>query len=922
MEDKFKGFDWFGQSIQLTYKGEDSYKTIIGASVSFVLILVLLGFSIFKAYNMLNRVNPEFSRVSLIRDMTQEEIFLPQLSGFDFAFGLNEDLDPRIGHFTVKQFGLYQTAAKDSEGRTIKNITKRDIPFEKCGKLNFNYPNETEIVAKGISNFICTTTFDYQFRGNYYTDSFEYLEVKLQKCIDPPNATKKKCFNQTYIDSYLDKQFFNFVFVNNYFDLTNFEKGKFIKPFIDDSLFFEIEAKRMKKANFYIQAQEAELEDDLIQFGQSHQLNFHQVSNSRSYDNQFKEEEGFVIAIYLRFDNKYDLYTRKVYSALELLGDIGGLYGSLLGIGFFFVGFISSRMFMSDIMKKIYQVRKYVFEPDIKTLKKLDEMEQSQNNNQRSRNNKSSDNPGSKKFSKIKTKTSRGKKRSQSPQKDKDQDQWAKTTADQYSSRARMSSYQNQQSPYQSRRSYSRSSRQGSQRNSPKRSSSFKTKQQLQEEYEIKENEIKNAKEFKGKKVLGEDDINSLLMSFVSRMSFNYQMRDILQYLGKCLCLRDLSKKRQKRYYKKHYLFNKGEEKLSQELDIIQLLKTQRKFRLLAQALLSQKHRMLLRFQRQNLIETATESSDSDDNNLDTFALMENKNPLIRLVIYGKVKKMIKAFQGKKLKNIEKNLMRGVFQRKIKDFQEDQNDQNENKTLLQRLHDNLINDYEIDLEYLYNGYKNTSQKLQIQNYIEKKHIGPEQTDKTTVIKQEPTQVKQFQKKKSVQFYDDQYIVKDNQNQDGSQFTSKDDQMSKQVTQHSQNENQRSQENGPNAADFNIIVDDDLGIENNRSSVSQKNTEIDEQELREDILDDDGLSLSLRLDYEIDDRQQNLAFDSLQNNLTNMRYKFLSKEFNKSLRQSESNLQMIMQKNEFNAKNNKEQQYKRKGKLARILEIDQ
>jgi len=47
---------------------------------------------------------------------------------------------------------------------------------------------------------------------------------------------------------------------------------------------------------------------------------------------------------------------------------------------------------------------------------------------------------------------------------------------------------------------------------------------------------------------------------------------------------------------------------------------------------------------------------------------MENKNPLIRLVIYGKLKKMMKAFEGKKLKMMERNLMRGVFQRKLKDF--------------------------------------------------------------------------------------------------------------------------------------------------------------------------------------------------------------------------------------------------------------
>jgi len=41
------------------------------------------------------------------------------------------------------------------------------------------------------------------------------------------------------------------------------------------------------------------------------------------------------------------------------------------------------------------------------------------------------------------------------------------------------------------------------------------------------------------------------------------------------------------------------------------------------------------------LIETSSESSDSDDNHLDTFKLMESENPLIRLVTYGKLKKMM-----------------------------------------------------------------------------------------------------------------------------------------------------------------------------------------------------------------------------------------------------------------------------------------
>ena len=49
---------------------------------------------------------------------------------------------------------------------------------------------------------------------------------------------------------------------------------------------------------------------------------------------------------------------------------------------------------------------------------------------------------------------------------------------------------------------------------------------------------------------------------------------------------------------------------------------------------------------------------------------MENKNPLIRMVTYGKVKKMMTKYVNSKVKPVERNLMRGMFRRKLKDFKE------------------------------------------------------------------------------------------------------------------------------------------------------------------------------------------------------------------------------------------------------------
>jgi hypothetical protein len=94
---------------------------------------------------------------------------------------------------------------------------------------------------------------------------------------------------------------------------------------------------------------------------------------------------------------------------------------------------------------------------------------------------------------------------------------------------------------------------------------------------------------------------------------------------------------------------------------------------------------MLLKFQRKNLIETSSSSSDSDDNNMETLKLMESKNPMARLVVYGKLKRMMESFKNAKLLPTEKNLLRGIFVRRLKDFKEEYKEKMESVTLIERL---------------------------------------------------------------------------------------------------------------------------------------------------------------------------------------------------------------------------------------------
>ena len=68
----------------------------------------------------------------------------------------------------------------------------------------------------GIGNLMCITDPNYYLQGDYYSQEFDYIEVKLNKC------SGNNCANKTTIDNFLNPQTFSVAFVNSYFDFTSY----------------------------------------------------------------------------------------------------------------------------------------------------------------------------------------------------------------------------------------------------------------------------------------------------------------------------------------------------------------------------------------------------------------------------------------------------------------------------------------------------------------------------------------------------------------------------------------------------------------------------------------------------------------------------------------------------------------------------
>lgn len=157
----------------------------------------------------------------------------------------------------------------------------------------------------------------------------------------------------------------------------------------------------------------------------------------------------------------------------------------------------------------------------------------------------------------------------------------------------------------------------------------------------IKDKEEHLGHEFKKKTVVKDAEIKNMYEAILSRERILYSISNIFSYMLNCLCCRRPVSYKGNERLKPHYLFKKAAEKYKKELDIVNIVKTIRRFKLFAQAMLAQRHRMLLRFQKKNLVTTSSSSSDSDKDQFDPVKQMSSENPVKRLVGYGHMKKMM-----------------------------------------------------------------------------------------------------------------------------------------------------------------------------------------------------------------------------------------------------------------------------------------
>lgn len=81
--------------------------------------------------------------------------------------------------------------------------------------------------------------------------------------------------------------------------------------------------------------------------------------------------------------------------------------------------------------------------------------------------------------------------------------------------------------------------------------------------------------------------------------------------------------------------------------------------------MLSSKQKLLLKFQKKNVIDSeTTTSSDSELDDIDPMKLIFHKNMKIRNLFKAKIKQTLQAYEGKDLNEMDKKLLTGINEKR------------------------------------------------------------------------------------------------------------------------------------------------------------------------------------------------------------------------------------------------------------------
>ena len=345
-----KSMDWFGQNILITYNKENKFNTHLGGWMTLTVIIAFILYSLYLIRTMIKRQTVVYSTNTVIRDLTNDsEDHRPAEHGFAIAIGfrwettsLLDDAYLQLYELQVQQHIAINTGGGFFDEQFI------DLEVEKCGDL-FPYYNQTLVRDFYINNYVWIKPKDYAITGNWYSSVVKSLNIYLSSW----NALKRTdCKSYTVSDANLASQDFDIVIIDSYFDLKSFEKP--IKTYLTQQYHYRLQGGFYQNIELFVKENTIDALDDYKIIEGAKNGRFYSVADSSSSSTKLNTNTYASVTIFLHPETQ--VYNRAVFTFMDVLAQIGGIFGLIQPVCALFVGFYAEKMLYYSIFKKWYTV--------------------------------------------------------------------------------------------------------------------------------------------------------------------------------------------------------------------------------------------------------------------------------------------------------------------------------------------------------------------------------------------------------------------------------------------------------------------------------------------------------------------------------------------------------------------------------------
>ncbi|CAI2361053.1 unnamed protein product [Moneuplotes crassus] len=348
-----KETDMFPQPISLTFKGKQNFKSLYGGIVSTLIIMALVAYGIQIFVKMVKREDTNKSKNSIVNDpLTIEEYYDLTQDDFSFAVSLIDQqtslsfIDPTYFNVSITQI---EVGYNFQENKADFNEYSKDSSI--CGE---NYPkiNKDVDVFRDIykNSSYCPANSTLTVGGSVLKNQRKSIKIYVKECV---NGTSIVCQSNADIKN---KAKNIQVFLNlgtKYFDFDDYENP--IKGTLDNRIFYELVPSVKKLISIYIRRSIVSLSDSIFPFGQDNEKSFYSMGQS-SFDWKYPDNstDPSLLVIEFQIDPIVDSFERRVYTFLDLSGQLGGFFEILLLIGGILVNYFANKLYEYYMFQNLY----------------------------------------------------------------------------------------------------------------------------------------------------------------------------------------------------------------------------------------------------------------------------------------------------------------------------------------------------------------------------------------------------------------------------------------------------------------------------------------------------------------------------------------------------------------------------------------